>query len=232
MNVNNFDELLDALDTPVTKAERDAYPCQCPKHNPRPRPSVSLDWRDRFKTADWDPFAAMAANGIPSLDTPQLDDGESADEIEATEGRSNQDGIWLRKDARYPRRTAAHELAHVLLNHGPDRLLMLARATLAGLGGAGENLTLAVSRARAEQEAESVAVLVAAALGYPDKGFDVDHARHYIAGYLPPARIRKEMAEHVGGDLFALSGARRDRLKVVALKILTDGYTPRAALAA
>lgn len=108
---------------------------------------------------EWDMSTAIRTLGIPLLPFDKVDGN--------IQGYACESGIAINPMARYPMKTATHEMAHVLLGHiGETRLVD------------GETLT----RSKAEAEAESVAFIVMSAL-------DMDEAmlsssRAYIQNWL------------------------------------------------
>lgn len=176
-----FDDVLDGIRNDTLKS--DYTGCMCPKHTPWPRQPVGRDWRARYGNADWNFWTALHALGLDEItkvaaDDPSHDNG--------TEGFTDRRGVWLRKNATHPIKTAAHELAHNVLGHvaGTPQV----EKELARIEHEKNPLTAALGLAELytfksvkEIEAEMTALLVVAALGYPD-GRDhtlADARRHF-----------------------------------------------------
>ncbi len=83
------------------------------------------------------------------------------------QGFASKDGIAVNPLARFPVKTGAHELAHVLLGHVDGEAIIDHEA---------------LPRSKMEAEAESVAFIVAASLGQSEEA--LSSARAYIQGYL------------------------------------------------
>lgn len=114
---------------------------------------------------------------------------EWAEELnEDTDGFvTNANEIWLRPDAQFPIKTAAHELAHYLLKHNSMEAL-IRRTIDIGLRLASKvgklpppDVAKAMAKAADETEAETTALLVVDALGYPDASEKL--TVRYSAGY-------------------------------------------------
>jgi antirestriction protein ArdC len=111
------------------------------------------------QTPEWSLERASEALGIVLLPFDMADGN--------CQGYACEDGIAVNPLARFPVKTAAHEMAHVLLGHVNGDVIIDHEK---------------LPRSKKEAEAESVAFIVAASLGQSEEA--LSSARAYIQGYL------------------------------------------------
>lgn len=222
----NFDRLIDEIHQP----ELDPTRCYCEKHDITPGliPPMA-DWKRRATTPSWSPFLAMDQLGFALLDERQGGPDENS------EGCSDPSGIWLSPTGRYPVRTAAHELAHSVLDHSGKRMAYTRQAMDSWAKNPDgsekpftiENMLAAVEMAHqvdndmrtlVEHEAETVALLVSSVLGYPD-GFSLEHAKVYVKHYT----LSDDAPKWMRLALTFTQDEHRKMLKDAAWKILSAG---------
>ena len=145
-------------------------------------------------TPEWSLETASQALNVPVISFDMMDGN--------CQGYASTAGIAINPLARFPVKTAAHELAHVLLGHIGDQPIV-DHEDLPG--------------SKMEAEAESVAYLVAASLGLPEEA--LSSARAYIQTWLGAGGSGEEV------DAFKKKSA--SRVFAVADKILRAGQPPK-----
>jgi hypothetical protein len=189
--------------------------CTCDTCDPTPRRAVTPAWRDAFVNPDWNFWTALKTLGVAEITEMQPDDPHTDATIDV-EGFADARGVWVRPDTRTPFKTAAHELAHHLLGHVAataqlQREIDAVEAAKPGLKTLLTWFDICDAKCNREIEAETVALLVVAALDYPDgRPTTLTRVRNYTLQY---------MAKSLCGVKFP----EAERVKAAARQILEAG---------
>lgn len=187
MNRPDFDELL------ATASEPGDGPCLCQTHSPDLYAKQRRDVRD-IGTSEWSFNQALERLSITQTFEPFP--GSEREAEEEVDGQSWDRTIWISPVVIFPVRTAAHELAHVVLGHNELLPIYRIQPTAADRR---------VMRNQIEAEAESTAMLVTASLDVPDRVRCLKATRAYIASHrsTPLPKTSQERVKRAAAEILA-----------------------------